>query len=145
MNRKAAKTLSIAVAVDRGWRGLLLGVVLSAAGLVLAASAAIAADGDKPVDYARQVQPLLARSCVRCHGPEKQKSDLRVDSIHALRTGGKIGPAIIPGNGEKSPLVQAILGTSNDIVAMPPIGEGDPLGKDEADLVRRWIDEGAKP
>lgn len=109
------------------------------------AFAAEAAGADEPVDYARQVRPLLARHCVRCHGPEKQKSDLRVDSIKALLAGGELGPAVIAGKGEKSPLVQAILGTSNDVVAMPPIGEGEPLAADEVALIRRWIDEGAKP
>lgn len=116
-----------------------------AAVLPFAASrTAFAGEQPPPVDYLRQVKPLLAKRCVRCHGPDKQKSDLRVDSGKALLAGGKVGPAVIPGKGEKSPLVQAILGTSNDIVAMPPIGEGEPLSDDEAALIRRWIDEGAK-
>ncbi len=101
-------------------------------------------EGKSPVDYARQIKPLLAKHCARCHGPDKQKSDLRVDSVKALLAGGKVGPAVIPGQAEKSPLVQAILGTSNEIVAMPPIGEGKPLSNEQAALIRRWIDEGAK-
>jgi mono/diheme cytochrome c family protein len=105
---------------------------------------ALFAATEERVDYVRQIKPLLAKNCVRCHGPEKQKSELRVDSGKALLIGGKLGPAVVAGNAEKSPLVQAILGTSNTIVAMPPTGEGDPLSADQAALVRRWIDEGAK-
>ncbi|MEX2185633.1 MAG: c-type cytochrome domain-containing protein [Pirellulales bacterium] len=126
-------------------RGIGVGLVLFWFAAVAAAENRGAADdANKRVDYARDIKPLLAQNCVRCHGPKKQKSDLRVDSGKGLLAGGKIGPAVIAGKGEKSPLVQAILGTSNDIVAMPPTGEGEPLSDEQAALVRRWIDEGAK-
>ena len=55
-------------------------------------AAAVADDAESPIDYVRQVKPLLAKHCARCHGAEKQKSEFRVDSGKALLAGGKIGP-----------------------------------------------------
>jgi mono/diheme cytochrome c family protein len=112
--------------------------------LTALSASASAADEEMPVDYVRQIKPLFAKHCVRCHGAEQQKSDLRVDSGKSLLAGGKLGPAVVAGKAAKSPLVEAILGTSNTIVAMPPTGEGDPLSAEAAALVKRWIDEGAK-
>src|SRR5687768_7045240 len=52
-----------------------------------------------------QVRPLLAQTCFRCHGGEKTAHDLRVDSRGALLKGGKNGPAIVPGQPDKSLLL----------------------------------------
>jgi cytochrome c551/c552 len=94
-----------------------------------------------PVDYAATIKPLLARSCVGCHGPQKQRGGLRLDSAAALRAGGASGPAILAGKADASRLMQAIRGQAG-VAAMPP--KGPRLASAEIDAVRRWINEGAR-
>src|SRR5262245_40758583 len=103
-------------------------------------SPAVAAAGAPAVDFRRDVQPILARSCAECHGPKKQRSGLRVDSAAALRAGGDSGPAVVPGRTEESRLVQALTG-ANDVAAMPP--KGARLTAEEVATIRAWVDQGA--
>src|SRR5262249_60485674 len=66
----------------------------AALALVLAAPAAHAAE---PVDYLREVKPLLRARCYACHGALQQKAKLRLDTAELIRTGGRTGPAGVPG------------------------------------------------
>lgn len=95
-----------------------------------------------PVDYERQIQPILAGTCYRCHGPDKQESELRLDSPKAILKGGKLGAAVVPGKSKESVLIQAITGSSDDVVSMPP--EDGPLSDAAIKVLKRWVDEGAK-
>lgn len=96
------------------------------------------------VDFATQVQPILETACVRCHGPEKPKGKLRLDTEAGLKKGGDNGDAVVAGHPEKSPLyTSTILPVSDDNI-MPPSGKGDPLTKAQADTLKQWILEGAK-
>jgi hypothetical protein len=89
--------------------------------------------------FETRVRPVLAQSCYRCHGPKKQKGKLRLDSRTGMLTGGSEGPAIVPGEPERSLLVKAIQHTDAEL-KMPPSGK---LGKQQvADLVA-WIKMGA--
>src|SRR4051794_28688151 len=65
-----------------------------------------AADPPRRVDFERDVRPILARHCLSCHGPSKQKGGLRFDRKAAAMNGGNSGPAIVPGKGGESPIVQ---------------------------------------
>jgi mono/diheme cytochrome c family protein len=105
---------------------------------------AIAARGDdaRPVDYVQDVKPIFAKHCTACHGAEKQKSGLRLDSVGLAKRGGDSGPAIEPGKSAESLLVQAITGAEG-VAAMPPKGE-PLLTNDEIALLKLWIDQGAK-
>ena len=69
--------------------------------------------------FERKLRPLLAENCFSCHGPEKQKSHLRLDSPAAIREGGDGGAVIVPGQPEKSRLVIAV-GYQNEELKMPP-------------------------
>src|SRR5262245_2393890 len=82
---------------------------------------AAAAWGDEPVDFARDVQPLLAKYCVDCHGPKKQKAGLRLDSAAALLKGSDSGAVVVPGKAAGSLVVQALTG-AKDVSEMPPEG-----------------------
>ena len=96
----------------------------------------------EPVDYLRQVKPLLARHCVECHGSKRQESGLRLDTAARARLkGGTSGPAIIPGKSGESLLIQAV--TGNDLVDRMPLKK-DPLAETDVSLLKAWIDEGAK-
>lgn len=70
-------------------------------------------------DLATAAKAILDRSCITCHGPEKQKSGLRLDSHAAVLKGGKGGVAVVPGDAAKSPLVAAVAWTDED-TRMPP-------------------------
>ncbi len=94
------------------------------------------------VSFALEVQPLLERSCLRCHGAERPKGGLRLDTRAGVLAGGHSGAAVIPGDAARSPLLQAVARTDPD-TAMPPEGKGDPLVPAEVDLLRAWIDQGA--
>ena len=97
-----------------------------------------AADG--PVDFARDIQPLLADRCVKCHGAEKQKSDLRLDAKAFAMRGGDSGKVIEPGKSAESRLIHLVAGLEEDTV-MPP--KGGRLTAAQIGLLRAWIDQGA--
>ncbi|WP_020472806.1 PSD1 and planctomycete cytochrome C domain-containing protein [Zavarzinella formosa] len=92
-----------------------------------------------PVDYSREVKPLLAAHCVSCHGAAKEKAGLRLDTFVRIKQGGNAGPIFKSGKSADSPLIWAITG-SHDLAKMPPKGE---LPKEQIALLKRWIDEGA--
>jgi mono/diheme cytochrome c family protein len=91
-------------------------------------------------DLATQVHALLSDRCFSCHGPEKQKNGLRLDSRQALLAGGDSGPAIVVSNAAASLLYSNIAGLNPDSV-MPPKGER--LTSDQVALLKSWINAGA--
>jgi mono/diheme cytochrome c family protein len=93
--------------------------------------------------FDKDIKPIFEKSCVKCHGAEKQKGKLRLDSLEASLKGGENGESIVKGNSAKSPLVHTIARLDPDS-AMPPDGKGDPLTKEQIGIVRAWIDQGAK-
>ena|SRR5258708_4560196 len=97
----------------------------------------------KDLTYAKDIKPIFEKTCFKCHGPEKQKAKLRLDSLEAALKGSENGEVILKGKSAKSTLVQAV-GRLDDDSAMPPEGKGDPLSKDTVGLIRAWIDQGAK-
>lgn len=120
--------------------------------LVLVTQTANGADGDasakpslpgdaKPVDFIQQVQPILAKRCFACHGPDEAESGLSFsdeESAFAETDSGE--PAIVRGDAGASVLLARI--TSDDeSERMPP--EGDPVTPAEAEVLRRWIEQGA--
>ena len=81
----------------------------------LAASSSAAANDF----FEARVRPVLVEHCQSCHGPEKQKAGLRLDSRAFLLQGGESGPAVVPGNPEASLLLKAVSHADPDL-AMPP-------------------------
>jgi ankyrin repeat protein len=100
----------------------------------------------RKVDFARQVKPLLERSCVGCHGGNKPRGLFRVDGRAALLRGGASGAAaIVPGHSAKSPLIDYVSGKVSEM-EMPPraVRQRFPaLSPDEVALLCAWIDQGA--
>ncbi len=120
---------------------LLTLIVLAGAAAVLLRRPADAGEAARPVDFERDVQPLLVR-CVHCHGPGKAKGGLRLDgraaALAELDSGGR---AIVPGHPEKSELLRRVTTTESGD-RMPP--RGDPLGPEQVAVLRRWIAAGAE-
>lgn len=105
--------------------------------------AASQATGAEAVDYLREVKPILQARCYSCHGTLRQRADLRLDTGALILQGGDSGPAVMPGKGADSLLIQAVLGTG-DFGRMPPEGEGEKLTDSQVSILRTWINQGAK-
>ncbi|HEX8312090.1 MAG TPA: DUF1549 domain-containing protein, partial [Chthoniobacteraceae bacterium] len=96
----------------------------------------------RPVDFAKDIQPIFEAKCVKCHGAEKQKGGYRLDVKSIALTGGENhAPNIIPAKSAESPLIQFIAGLDEDMT-MPPKGER--LSGEQIGLLRTWIDNGAE-
>ena len=93
------------------------------------------------VDFEKEVRPLLREHCVECHGPKKQKGELRLDARVFAFKGGHDGMAIKASDSAGSPLFQRLSSTDDD-QRMPP--KGKPLSLAQIQLIKSWIDEGAK-
>ena len=129
-SRGCAEASAVAVASSR--RGRRAAFVAGA----LAPAFAVAAP-----DFVRDVRPIFEAHCIKCHGPEKQKSGYRLDVKSIALTGGDSGtPNIVPGLGATSPLVKFIAGEVEDM-RMPPKGEA--LAPAEIATLKAWIDSGA--
>jgi hypothetical protein len=89
--------------------------------------------------FESRVRPILAESCIRCHGEKKQSSELRLDSRSAAIAGGATGPAVVPGNPDESLLIQAVRQTHDDI-KMPP---KEKLSDTALDTLTSWVKMGA--
>jgi hypothetical protein len=105
---------------------------------------AAAADGGLPVEFNRDVRPILSENCFQCHGPDKgkRKANLRLDSeadALADRDGRR---ALVPGDPGRSLLYHRI--TAADDERMPPAKSGKRLTAHQVELLRRWIEQGAK-
>lgn len=128
---------------------LILSSIIASTVFALAINAAVdlsklpPASDKKGVTYATDIKPIFDGTCIKCHGTEKHKGKLRLDSLASALKGGEDGKIVIAGNSAKSPLVQAVARLDEDS-AMPPEGKADPLTKEQVGLIRAWIDQGAK-
>jgi mono/diheme cytochrome c family protein len=104
--------------------------------------AARAADG---IDFQRDIRPILADNCLKCHGPdaEARKGGLRLDTReHALKGGRSGQPAVVPGKPDDGELVRRI-NSDDPTELMPPPKSGKKLTPRQVELLRRWVATGA--
>ena len=96
---------------------------------------------DRPIVFAKDVQPILAKHCYSCHGPDVAESGLRFTDAEAAFAESDSGEhAIVPGDVEASMLITRVT-TDDEWERMPP--EGDRVSKKEAEILTRWIEQGA--
>ncbi len=89
--------------------------------------------------FEKSIRPVLAENCYGCHGPEKQQFSLRLDSRAAMLEGGDLGPVLVPGNPDKSKLVQVLRYAGDK--KMP---QGKPRLSDSAITdITNWVRQGA--
>ena len=100
----------------------------------LASGSARSAD---PVEFARDVAPIIEQHCIRCHKPGNEKGDLSLATIEDLTADGYV----TPGKPEDSYVLDVVTAAAGQRPAMPK--EGDPLSAAEVDRLRRWIADGA--
>ncbi len=100
----------------------------------------------RPVDFNREVRPILSKNCFACHGSDdtKRAKGLRLDQREAAVKPLKSGEAaIVPGDPDSSNLV-ARISEGDDSLRMPPRKAGNRLSAAEVDVLTRWVQEGAK-
>lgn len=109
-------------------------------------AASAAGTAQKPLDYTRDIRPILADNCFTCHGPDenKRKGKLRLDLPEEAVKPGKSGKrAIVAGNVGESELLTRLV-TKDEDELMPPTKTGKKLTQAQIDTLKRWIQEGAK-
>ncbi|HLY10759.1 MAG TPA: DUF1553 domain-containing protein [Planctomycetota bacterium] len=96
------------------------------------------------VDFTRDIRPLLANTCLLCHGPDAKarKGDLRLDTPEGATALHDGKAAIVPGKPDQSELLRRITTSDSDDL-MPPAKSGKKLTKEQIGLLRRWIEQGA--
>ena len=97
------------------------------------------------IEFNRDIRPILANNCFKCHGPDEKKrqSDLRLDlpeQAFAKRDGEA---AIVPGKPDQSALITRIL-TDSEEERMPPKKSGKFLTSRDKELLQAWVRQGAK-
>jgi cytochrome c553 len=117
-----------------------LALAMVLAGTAAAAQAPLPPPVDRPIDFLRDVKPLLQAACVRCHARGNDKGGFQFDTRELLMKGGDTGPAIVPGQSGDSLLVSLVAGLDPDMV-MPQ--KGSRLTADQIGVLRAWIDQGA--
>lgn len=96
-----------------------------------------AAEDDQPVDFQRHIAPLIRDRCIRCHQPANRKGDISLATLQDVLKAGYI----LPGLPDESYVVELVTSTGEGKPRMPK--EGQPLSKEEVELLRRWIRQGA--
>jgi len=94
--------------------------------------------------YTDLIVPIMTSKCVGCHGEEKQKGKLRVDTYEFLKKGGGEGAGIVPGKLDESLVVARIALPLDDDDHMPP-SDKDQLTEAETKILRFWVEKGASP
>ena len=120
------------------------------------AADAAAAAAAKEVDFKKDILPILNQSCMKCHKPDPKNprgpaAGFRLDDKAAAMKGGKHGVAIVPGKADESLMYKLLAGPvtidNKEVAAMPKAMRNQPfkpLAKDKIDLIKQWIDQGAK-
>ena len=108
--------------------------------IILVLSALINAGPQSPVDYQKDIKPILRERCYACHGALKQESGLRLDTVALMKKGGTNGPVVVSKDFDKSNLFLKV-NEKDTSLRMPP--EGKALDSDQIEKMKAWIIQGA--
>ena len=112
---------------------------------LFAATAMLAACGQKEISFKSDVQPILKQYCMECHvdgGKGFQRSGLLMTSYESLMKGTQFGPIVKPGDSLTSVMIMLVEGRADSSIKMPH-GK-DPLPQEKIDLLKKWVEQGAK-
>lgn len=115
------------------------------AGVLLSATLALSACGQKDVSYVADVQPIIKQYCLECHaegGEGQVKSGLLMSSYDSLMKGTKFGAIVKPGDSLSSVLIMLIEGRADPSIKMPH-GK-DSLPKEKIEVLKKWVEQGAR-
>src|SRR5690349_66092 len=125
------------------FRTAFVALLSCALGCVAQASAAeeLPPPAARQIDFVKDVQPIFASACLKCHGPLLQEGEYRLDVREiALTKGAANAPNIVPKKSADSPLIQFVAGQV-DGMQMP--AKGAKLTREQIGILRAWIDQGA--
>jgi hypothetical protein len=119
--------------------------------------------------FDKDIHPIFDKACVKCHGEDRPRASLRLDTLEDVMKGAKdrsqaVVPVVVPGDSAKSPLVFAVAnidgkvsmpppprkprapmnGATNAPTPPPPQQQQHPLTTEQVGLIRAWVDQGAK-
>lgn len=100
---------------------------------------------EEPIQFNRDIRPILAEKCLACHGPDKNKREgaLRLDNGEGAFENRDGKTALVPGKPDDSELIRRVLSTDED-ERMPPASTKKTVSAGQLDLLRRWITQGAQ-
>ena len=113
--------------------------------MIFGSTSVLWANDNTPVDFNRDIRPILSDNCFKCHGPDEGERqtewrlDIKENAFEELPSGQR---AIVPGSRDASHLYQRISSDEHEF-RMPPREAGKSLTQDQIQLIARWIDEGA--
>src|ERR1043166_276225 len=90
---------------------------------------------DHPINFSKEIKPIIEESCIKCHGRGRNKGGLQLDTRETLLKGGDSGPAVVPGKSAESLLIKLVAGLDPDNV-MPK--KGSRLTAEQVGLLRAW-------
>ncbi len=109
---------------------------------------------DRQISFRNDVQPIFSEYCAECHdhaGEGVKASGFSVRDYDSVMSGTKFGPVVIPGSSVSSSLYLVVAQKTAPEIQMPPhhrqslsVGRGAALSEDKAEVIRSWIDQGAK-
>jgi hypothetical protein len=114
-------------------------------GALIGAILGLSACGQKEISYVADVQPVIKQYCLDCHsesGDGYQKSGLLMGSYDSLMKGTRFGSIVKPGDSLSSVLIMLVEGRADPSISMPH-GK-DPLPREKIDLLKQWVEQGAK-
>jgi len=119
----------------------LMSAMLFAPLTALACQGTIRAEAGPPISYSRDIKPILAARCYACHGPDegRRKAKLRLDVREIA-----VKKAIKPGDPAGSSLIERVTSSDADEAMPPPTSKKGALTAEQIDLLKRWIEQGAK-
>lgn len=122
-------------------RAILLAAVtmFAAAAEEAAAPAVLPPPVARDISFVNDIHPILVENCYRCHGGDRQRGGLQLNSLEALLEGGENGPVVVAGDSESSRLIQLVAGMEEGLL-MPPSGAR--LTLEQIGVLRAWIDQG---
>ncbi len=112
--------------------------VISLSGVWLMALCCSATAADEPVDFGKQIAPIIEQHCVRCHSPGNSKGDVSLATLDDLKS----NDYVVAGDADGSYLIELVTSQDGEPPAMPK--EAKPLSGDEVALLGQWIEQGAK-
>ncbi len=120
------------------WRCALLNRTSLNCAILVFGTVAAACAADRQISFAKDIQPVFQKTCWNCHSASVQLSKLSLATRDDALKGGDHGPAIVPGDADKSRLFRLVAG-----VEKPAMPIGGKLSADEIESIRLWIAQGA--
>ena len=121
---------------------LICATAVAVLAMVVILSPVSASAAEKPISFIEDVAPIIKENCLACHEPKKKSGKYDMSTFEKLMEGGTNGEMIIPGKPEESEFYTLMV--TDEQRRMPPRDKGEAVSKEKAEIIRKWILQGAK-